>query len=68
MPRKNRKAVVETFVALQRRATESGTQPVVNRLILVGPELPPELAGLANGVADRIMVLQDLSHQELRAC
>jgi glycosyltransferase involved in cell wall biosynthesis len=67
LPRKNRKAVVETFVALQRRATESGTQPVVNRLILVGPELPPELARLANGVADRIMALQDLSHQELRA-
>ena len=69
LPRKNRKAVVETFIALQRRAAECGANPVVNRLILVGPQLSPELARLASqhGVADRITALQELSHQELRA-
>ncbi|MDL9997725.1 glycosyltransferase family 1 protein [Variovorax sp. J22P240] len=69
LPRKNRKAVVETFIALQRRAAESGADPVVDRLVLVGPQLSPELARLASqhGVADRITALRDLSHQELRA-
>jgi len=69
LPRKNRKAVVETFIALQRRAAESGADPVVNRLVLVGPHLSPELVRLASqyDVADRITALQDLSHQELRA-
>jgi len=69
LPRKNRNAVVETFIALQRRAAEAGADPVVNRLVLVGPQLSPEATRLASkhGVADRITVLQDLSHQELRA-
>ncbi|MDM0073435.1 glycosyltransferase family 1 protein [Variovorax sp. J2P1-59] len=69
LPRKNRKAVVETFIALQRRAAESATSAVVSHLILVGPPLSPELARLASqhGVADRIIALQDVTHQELRA-
>jgi len=68
-PRKNRKAVVETFIALQRRAAQAGADPVVNRLVLVGPQLSAEATRLVSkhGVEDRITVLQDLSHQELRA-
>lgn len=69
LPRKNRKAVVETFIALQCRAAEAGKQPVAGRLIFVGPPLHPDLVDLASrhNVADRITTLQDLSHQELRA-
>jgi len=69
LPRKNRKAVVETFIALQRRATESGTRALVNHLILVGPTLDPDLIALASqhGLADRIRTLQGVSHEELRA-
>jgi glycosyltransferase involved in cell wall biosynthesis len=69
LPRKNRKAVVETFIALQRRAGEKGVSAPVQHLVLVGPRLDPELAALASrhGVAERIRTLQDVSHEELCA-
>ena len=69
LPRKNRKAVVETFIALQRRAAENGVPALVYHLLLVGPPLDPNLTALAfqHGLADRIRTLQDVSHEELRA-
>jgi glycosyltransferase involved in cell wall biosynthesis len=69
LPRKNRRAVIETFIALQRRAAEAGSPALVQHLILVGPALDPELTALASqhGLADRIRTLQDVSHEELRA-
>ncbi|GAA4342147.1 glycosyltransferase family 1 protein [Variovorax defluvii] len=69
LPRKNRRAVVETFVALQRRAAESGSPALVQHLILVGPMLDPELSALASrhGLAERIRAFQGVSHEELRA-
>jgi glycosyltransferase involved in cell wall biosynthesis len=69
LPRKNRKAVVETFIALLRRAVEIGVKALVQHLILVGPKLEPDLTALASqhGLADRIRTLQDVSHEELRA-
>jgi glycosyltransferase involved in cell wall biosynthesis len=69
LPRKNRKAVVETFIALQRRAGEKGVPAPVQHLVLVGPRLDPDLAALASrhGVAERIRTLQDVSHEELCA-
>ncbi|RZL90031.1 MAG: glycosyltransferase family 1 protein [Variovorax sp.] len=69
LPRKNRKAVVETFIALQRRAAASGEPAPAQRLVLVGPALEPELAALVDrhGIADRVTALQDVSHEELRA-
>ena len=69
LPRKNRRAVVETFIALQRRAAKTGSPALVRHLILVGPTLDPDLTALAfqHGFADRIRTLQDVSHEELRA-
>jgi glycosyltransferase involved in cell wall biosynthesis len=69
LPRKNRKGVVETFIALQRRAADIGAPALVQHLILVGPKLEPELTALASqhGLADRIRTLQEVSHEELRA-
>ena len=69
LPRKNRKAVVETFVALHRRAARSGQPAPAQHLVFVGPALEPELAALLerHGVADRVRALQDVSHEELRA-
>ena len=69
LPRKNRRAVVETFIALQRRAAETGTRALVQHLVLVGPTLDADLIALASqhGLADRIRTLQDVSHEELRA-
>jgi glycosyltransferase involved in cell wall biosynthesis len=69
LPRKNRKAVVETFIALQRRAGEKGVPAPVQHLVLVGPRLDPDLAALTSrhGVAERIRTLQDVSHEELCA-
>jgi glycosyltransferase involved in cell wall biosynthesis len=69
LPRKNRKAVVETFIALQCRAADNGAAALVQHLILVGPKLEPDLTALASqhGLTDRIRTLQDVSHEELRA-
>ena len=69
LPRKNRRAVIETFIALQRRAAENGVPALVQHLILVGPRLDPNLTALASrhGVAERIRTLQDVSHEELCA-
>ncbi|RZL89149.1 MAG: glycosyltransferase, partial [Variovorax sp.] len=62
--RKNRRVVLESFIALQQRGAE-----VVQQLVFVGPELTPEMAELAqaHGVADRIKTVQKISHEELRA-
>jgi glycosyltransferase involved in cell wall biosynthesis len=69
MDRKNRRGVVQAFIALQERAAAAGTPPMAERLLFVGPELVPEVAELArrHGVADRIKAVQKVSHEELRA-
>lgn len=69
LARKNRRKVLETFIALQERAAASGTPAPAERLVFVGPELVPEMAELArkHGVADRVKTLQKVSHEELRA-
>jgi glycosyltransferase involved in cell wall biosynthesis len=69
LARKNRMAVIRTFVALQERAAAAGTQAMVERLVFVGPELVAEQQQLlqARGLADRVIVLQGVSHEELRA-
>jgi glycosyltransferase involved in cell wall biosynthesis len=69
LDRKNRRGVLEAFIALQERAAAAGTRPVARRLVFVGPELPRELAQLAqgHGVLDRVQTLQQVSHEELRA-
>lgn len=69
LDRKNRRAVVEAFIVLQARAAAAGTDAVAQRLVFVGPELSPAMAELArsHGVADRILAVQKVSHDELRA-
>jgi glycosyltransferase involved in cell wall biosynthesis len=69
LPRKNRRRVLETFIALRERAAAASRPALVQRLVFVGPELSAELAQLAqrHGVADRITTLQGLSHAEIRA-
>lgn len=69
LARKNRTAVVETFIALQVRADSMAVAPPVQHLVLVGPDLAPETLALArqHGVADRIRTVQNVSHEELRA-
>jgi glycosyltransferase involved in cell wall biosynthesis len=69
LPRKNRRRVLETFIALRERAAAAARPALVERLVFVGPALGPELAQLAqgHGVADRVTTLQELSHAELRA-
>lgn len=69
LPRKNRKAVLETFIALRQRAVARGAPPLVQRLVFVGPGLGQDLIDLASehGVVGELRVLQDVSHEELRA-
>jgi glycosyltransferase involved in cell wall biosynthesis len=69
LPRKNRRVVIETFIALQQRAAAGGTPAVVQRLLFVGPALVPSMAELVrqHGMADRIDTVQNVSHEELRA-
>ncbi|MGO4394087.1 glycosyltransferase family 4 protein [Variovorax sp. M-6] len=69
LPRKNRRRVLETFIALRQRAAAEGRPAMVERLVFVGPEPGPELVELArqHGVADRVMAVQGVSHQQLRA-
>ncbi|MDM0074654.1 glycosyltransferase family 1 protein [Variovorax sp. J2P1-59] len=69
LDRKNRRGVLEAFIALQERAAAAGVAPVMDRLLFVGPELSPESAKLAqaHGVADRIKTVHKISHEELRA-
>lgn len=69
MPRKNRLAVLQTFIALQQRAAATGVPPPVDRLVFVGPELSEPMAALAQeqGVADKVLAVQKVSHEELRA-
>ena len=69
LARKNRRKVLETFIALHERAAASGQPAPVDQLLFVGPELVPEMAELArkHGVADRIKTVQGVSHEELRA-
>lgn len=69
LPRKNRRAVLEAFIALQERAAAAGRPAPMQQLLFVGPELVPEMADLArqHGVADRIKTVQGVSHEELRA-
>jgi glycosyltransferase involved in cell wall biosynthesis len=69
MDRKNRRRVLEAFIALQERAAAAGRPPMADRLLFVGPELVPEMAELAqkHGVAERVKAVQKVSHEELRA-
>ncbi|MGJ7498562.1 glycosyltransferase [Variovorax sp. RT4R15] len=69
LPRKNRKAVVMAFIALHRRAVESGASAIVRKLVLVGPVLAPDTVALAQelGVAHLILAVQDVSHKQLCA-
>lgn len=69
LPRKNRQAVLETFIALKKRAAARGTPPLVQYLVFVGPQLEQNLMELASrhGVADQVRTLQEVSHEELRA-
>ncbi|MEJ7687562.1 MAG: glycosyltransferase family 1 protein [Variovorax sp.] len=69
MPRKNRKTVLESFIALQERAAAAGTTALVQQLVYVGPELGPEMGELAraHGVSERVRTVQGVSHEELRA-
>jgi glycosyltransferase involved in cell wall biosynthesis len=69
LPRKNRMAVLQAFIALQRRAAVAGVPPAADKLLFVGPEMPPPMAALAreHGVADRVLTAQQVSHEELRA-
>lgn len=69
LPRKNRLVVLQAFIALQERAAAAGNQAPVDKLLFVGPELVPEMAETAqrHGVADRVTVIRNISHEELRA-
>jgi glycosyltransferase involved in cell wall biosynthesis len=69
LDRKNRRAVVEAFIALQERAAATGTPALAQQLVFVGPELSPESAErvLKHGLADRVKAVQNVSHDELRA-
>jgi glycosyltransferase involved in cell wall biosynthesis len=46
LARKNRRTVLEAFIALQERAAASGVAAPVEQLLFVGPELVPEMAEL----------------------
>jgi len=69
MDRKNRRGVLQAFIALQERAAAAGHPPMADRLLFVGPDLSPEMAELAqkHGVTDRVKAVQKVSHEELRA-
>ncbi|KWT97070.1 MULTISPECIES: glycosyltransferase family 1 protein [unclassified Variovorax] len=69
LARKNRRKVLETFIALRERAAASGRPAPVEQLLFIGPELVPEMAELAckHGVADQVKTVQGVSHEELRA-
>jgi glycosyltransferase involved in cell wall biosynthesis len=69
LPRKNRRGVLQTFIALQQRAAAASATAVVEHLVIVGPQLDPELTELArqHGVTERITAVQNVSHPELRA-
>lgn len=69
LARKNRRTVLEAFIALQERAAASGVAAPVEQLLFVGPELVPEMAELArkHGVADRVKTVQGVAHEQLRA-
>ncbi|MBU1359865.1 MAG: glycosyltransferase family 4 protein [Gammaproteobacteria bacterium] len=69
LARKNRRAVLDTFIALQKNAAASGVAPLVRLLVFVGPELSPEMAEIAarNGVSEQVKTVQNVSHAELRA-
>ncbi len=68
LDRKNRRGVLEAFIALHERAAAAGTQPVARRLVFVGPPLAAELMELArqHGVADQVQTVRNISHEELR--
>lgn len=69
LPRKNRMAVLQAFIALQRRASAAGTTALAQKLVFVGPELDAPMAALAReqGVARQVLAVQQVSHDELRA-
>ena len=69
LPRKNRMVVLQTFIALVHRAAASGSPPLVDKLVMVGPPLSAPMAALAQeqGVGDKVVSLQKVSHEGLRA-
>jgi len=69
-PRKNRLAVLQAFLQLQADAAASGVPPVVDTLVLMGAGLTPAMEAeldRAPGMAPRIRILKDMSHEQLRA-
>jgi hypothetical protein len=66
---KYRIAALNAFIELQQRAAAGGRSPVADKLLFVGPELSPEMAELAraSGVFEQIVVVRDVSHDELCA-
>jgi len=69
LPRKNRRGVLETFIALRERAATASREALVERLVFIGPALDDDLAQLAqrHGITERVTTLQGLSHAEIRA-
>ena len=67
--RKNRQGVLAAFIALHKRAAQTGQAPMAQSLLFVGPKLSPEMAEQVqkHGMADRIQTVQKVSHEELRA-
>ncbi|MEJ8826176.1 glycosyltransferase family 1 protein [Variovorax humicola] len=69
LPRKNRITVLKTFIELQRRSVANGHAPLVDKLLIVGVPLSPPLAevALAGGVSDKVVAIQNVSHEDLCA-
>ena len=69
LARKNRMAVLRSFIELIRRGSAADTQAIAQKLVFVGPHLSEEMAALAASqhVADRIVVAEKISHEELQA-
>lgn len=69
LARKNRMAVLKSYIELIRQRSSSDAQAVVQKLVLVGPRLSQEMAALAASehVADRIVTVEKISHEELQA-
>jgi glycosyltransferase involved in cell wall biosynthesis len=69
LPRKNRKTVLEAFIALRQSAAANSTVAAVRQLVFVGPALEPEMADLVrqHDLSGHVKTIQKASHEELRA-
>lgn len=68
-PRKNREAVVRTFLELRARSAIGAVAGVPERLVVVGEPLPPAVQALLDeaGARDRLVSLDYVEHRELCA-